>query len=126
MLSAKDLMVGGVVLVSVDLQIFYPNSDRESDLVPITATHIFKALWQPVGDKLGLTLVPNLMGGLNIKKDDIPLLIDELDWFEGYIQNEAAHIDSSSKINALSNIRRLITALKEAKDESGEVDLWFY
>ncbi|MEP7284581.1 MAG: hypothetical protein ABI947_02280 [Chloroflexota bacterium] len=112
--------------MTVELKIYYPASQKKMWLVPISGSKSFEEYWKPISGLLKLKLIPNFDLGLNLGKEDIPAVIAELDTFEDFVHSEQQKIIPPDKLEyVLSSLHELVEALKEAKNEIGEIDLWF-
>lgn len=65
--------------MSVVLLLKYPNSGRESRLVPISTEEAFETYWLPTGRLLGLKWLPLFHAGVPVSKEDVPSILHELE-----------------------------------------------
>lgn len=79
--------------MSVALMISNPVNNEESTFyVPIAAERVFEKYWMPVIEELGLKRASWFQCGIEIKKEDIKFVLEELEqiqtWIVKYAENE--------------------------------------
>jgi hypothetical protein len=65
--------------MSVVLLLKYPNSGRETRLIPISTEEAFETYWLPTSRVLGLKWLPLFHAGVPVTKEDVPSIQRELE-----------------------------------------------
>ncbi|MEP7284744.1 MAG: hypothetical protein ABI947_03115 [Chloroflexota bacterium] len=112
--------------MTVDLLIHYIEKSHPMKFVPISSTELFFLYWEPISTKLGLKYVPEFGKGLEIERDEITDVIDELQRLKKYASSIIEKVDNDAASQAiLSNIDWVILALQEVQADSSKVKLIF-
>ncbi len=110
----------------VEMLVLYPNSDHESDVIPITSHRAFRENWLPVCSQLGLQWVPSFSEDLHVSHEPIQVVLDELSRLRtAILQSPPAQKSDYLWQTMSSNLDRLIDALRKIQLDGKEVELWF-
>jgi hypothetical protein len=112
--------------MTVDLQIYYPNSRKEMNFIPITSPSTFNTYWKPLATQLKLEQVCLFAGGLRVQKDGIDSIVQELSTFADHLITMASsEIPPHIRDSMLSTLSRITSALADATTSSEDIDVWF-
>lgn len=86
--------------------------------VPVAAEAFFAECWEPASEALGLQWVPLFSTGVDVMKEDLPAVLDEL---ARLIEWANSHIDADKREKLASRIELLQTELPKALQRDGAV-----
>ena len=90
-------------------------------MVPISTEQVFSDFWQPACAKLNLRWVPLFQVGLDIEKEDILPILEELNQLKEYFNSPIEFEgDTDDLLYITSRIDNLIKALTEMLDTEGQ------
>jgi hypothetical protein len=82
------------------------------ELIPVATEATFERLWVPASNALGLRWVPCFQGGVIIRSDDAPEVLEELDRLRGWVTDQAG---TDTRDWWLGRIDRLRLALDQVR-----------
>lgn len=86
--------------------------------IPVAAEAFFAEYWEPAAEQLGLQWVPLFSTGINITKEDLPAVLDELARLKEWASNQSG----GERIAKLaSRIELLQAELPKALERDGAV-----
>ncbi|CAG7599277.1 hypothetical protein PAESOLCIP111_00298 [Paenibacillus solanacearum] len=105
--------------MSISAFIPEPANDAERQFhVPVAAEAFFAECWEPPAEALGLKWVPLFSTGIEIEKQDLPEVLDELNRLKEWALEQAGG-ERMEKL--LSRIQMLLTALPQMLQRDGAV-----
>ncbi|MFC0331196.1 hypothetical protein ACFOLF_22515 [Paenibacillus sepulcri] len=105
----------------MSISAFIPEPENEFERffnVPVATEAFFQECWEPAVKALGLQWVPVFSSGIDITKEDLPAVLDELERLKQWAEQE---LSGERRGQILVRIERLAAELPKALERDGAV-----